>query len=146
MAVFSNSAVGEQKVFPRTWNDAANAVGRPSVQVWSRYIEGAQSLANCDGYAEVIAKTMDLSVVEELMTCGELMVWPYSLSDPALGSEINGSCMTPSQGYGVTLSPLSGLPLGTYPCPRPADSQGYYACFSQSDSPRTARGHRQTQL
>lgn len=131
MALFNHSPMGQYRAFPRTWHDAAGAAGGPSVEVWSRYIEGAESLAQCDGYSEVIAKTMNLSVVEELASCGDLMAWPYSLPDPTVGSDTQASCLMSPHGFGVTLSPLTDNPWGTIACPRPAEAQFTYACFGQ---------------
>ncbi len=134
MAVFNYTSVGVHKAFPRTWHDAASAAGGPGVEVFSRYVEGPESLAQCDGYAEVITKTMNLSVVEELATCGVIMAWPYSLNEPAAGRANGLECVTPAQGFGVTLSPLTKDPLGDVACPRPAETDFNHVCFGQSDS------------
>jgi hypothetical protein len=129
MAVFRQSTAGEFKAFPRTWQDAQSITGGPSVEVSARYIEGEESLAQCDGYSEVIAATMNLAVVEELASCGDLMAWPYSLPDPSATDFGGPACVGSTRGFGVTLSPLTDNPWGSVACPRPADSPFAYACF-----------------
>ena len=135
MAVFNHTSSGEHRAFPRTWHDAAGAAAGPGVEVWSRYIEGAEMLAQCDGYSEVIAKTMNLSVVEDLATCGDIMAWPYSVAAPTTDMANGLQCLTPAQGFGVTLSPLTRNDFGTtVECPRPPEAQFEYICFGQSGS------------
>ncbi len=129
MAVFNHSSEGPYLAFPSTWQDAENLVGTPSTEVISRYIEGPESLAQCEGYAEVIDATMKLSVVEDLATCGAIMAWPYSLPDVTVRS--GTECVVPNTGYGVTLAPASS---GRYPCPVPADAPFEWSCFSSGGS------------
>lgn len=131
MAVFNHSPEGPYLAFPSTWQDATNGV-TPNTEVSSRYIEGAKSLAQCDGYAEVITKTMKLSGIQDLATCGDIMAWAYSRPSREIGSENGTECVTPSQGFGVTLSPVIMNSWGTLECPRPPEAQFEYVCFSSS--------------
>ncbi len=132
MAIFNHGAEGPYMAFPSTWQPASSLTDSPSMPIWARYIEGQETLDQCNGHSEAIASIMDLSVVEDLATCGVIMAWPYSLPDPNIGSENGTECVTPSAGFGVTLSPVLRNPWGALACPRPADSEIEYVCFGQA--------------
>jgi hypothetical protein len=131
MAVFNHSPEGPYLAFPSTWMDIPVNDAGATKTVWSRYIDGQDDLDQCAPYTEAIAKTMRLSVVDELATCGDLMARPYSLPDPSVGGLSGSECVTPSRGVAVTLSPVLVNGWGTIDCPRPPEARFDYVCFGQ---------------